>query len=217
MPNVISIDSLSFDTIGWQLDEENDSSRQWSNVGEHILSLHFFMSPPDIPCELTEIDLLRRAYRAAAIAAQGGLVECELFRLQNYDAVRTIYKLPIPDRPHGCVYVGAITLPFRDFSLVVRVQAMEGGVSGVRDTIVLQEQLAAGKVHFNEAASEVIGWAGDPYEPIETPLMPNLSDRPEYDARFPDHPLSVVRRELDRISRSASIAEELASAPGFVG
>jgi hypothetical protein len=46
-------------------------------------------------------------------------------------------------------------------------------------------------------------WAQDPYDPtycgVDRSTLRYLSDDEMYDAKFPDHPLSKVRRELNRL------------------
>jgi hypothetical protein len=49
-------------------------------------------------------------------------------------------------------------------------------------------------------------WAADPYEPayagVERSVLRSISDDPKYDERFPEHPLSIVRRVLAGLPES---------------
>jgi hypothetical protein len=64
---------------------------------------------------------------------------------------------------------------------------------------------------------EVEGWTQDPYDPtFRAPLMRNLSDDVQYDAQFPDHPLSRLRSVLRHLASTVSIADEVKAAAPFV-
>lgn len=48
-----------------------------------------------------------------------------------------------------------------------------------------------------DADDSMAGWMRDPYdESRRDPLMKNGADDRAFDAKFPDHPLSLVRAEL---------------------
>jgi hypothetical protein len=61
-------------------------------------------------------------------------------------------------------------------------------------------------------------WARDPYEPSDrSPIRRNLSDDEQYDARFPEHPLSRARRYLASILASLEVDPSLGEAAPFTG
>jgi hypothetical protein len=89
-------------------------------------------------------------------------------------------------KPHDAIY--ALTLPFRDFSFVPRVECEERGRTGVREAVVLAEFLKVG-------SDDMDGWAADLYDPsLRTEPLRNISEDEKYDAKFPDHSLSRVAR-----------------------
>ena len=107
-------------------------------------------------------------------------------------------------------YLGSLMLPFGAFGFMLSIAARERGTTGMRDTLVLMKLMQSGVVRFPEGADQPAGWMADPYDPaIATPPGRNLSDDPEYDAIFPDHPLARVRRTLARIEATMRLAAEL--------
>ncbi len=51
--------------------------------------------------------------------------------------------------------------------------------------------------------SEIQGWSSDPYDPSFTKGVPmNLLESDEYDAQFPNHLLSVIRKLLREITET---------------
>jgi hypothetical protein len=129
--------------------------------------------------------------------------------------VRTLFKAA--QQPTGRTYLGALTFPFRDFSYVLKAQCEELGMTGVRDTVVSMTLMASGDTGIDTESGRMTGWLDDPYDPSETgPMTRNKSERPEYDAQFPDHPLSRARRVLDHLERTVAINETIKSQPAFV-
>lgn len=113
-------------------------------------------------------------------------------------AVRMIFKAP--QQPTGMTYVGSITLPFRDFSFVIKVQCPERGWTGSREAMLLARRMAQGAVPVSEGRIELPGW--DP-------------DAEDFDAEFPGHPVSRARRVLRRVAESLAIDPPVAGLPGF--
>ena len=209
-----SLDSVTFDSSALQPQREDDHLRLWCTDAGDFIGLHFFPLRPDIGADPTDIRELRRFYSKTTTAAGGALIDLETLTIDNCLAVRGIIK--VPQQPSGMTYLGSITLPFQTFSFVVKIQAEERGTTGVRDTLVLEEALADGRVSIDLDAQDLRGWAGDPYDPsLCDGLRRNLSEHVEYDARFPDHPLSRVRQILSQLESSLRVDAELRRAPQF--
>ena len=78
------------------------------------------------------------------------------------------------------------------------IAAAERGTRiGVRESAVSTELLNDCKLSL---ADYDVSWAQDPYEPayaaVDRTALRCLADDERYDQRFPDHPLSKVRRML---------------------
>ena len=60
------------------------------------------------------------------------------------------------------------------------------------------------------------GWAADPYDPdFEADVLRNQAEDERYDADFPDHPLSRLRRGLKDVEASLRLAESIKTAAAF--
>jgi hypothetical protein len=213
---VPSIESLKFDTTGWQPEDISMESKKWVNPLGELLSLHYIAAPPEVPAHLTDMAALRDAYRHGLAKAGAAMVSCDVFAVGKLDCLMLLFKSP--RQPAGMVYVGSVTLPFEDFSFVIKIQCAEGEQTGVRDAMVLDALMQQGVVFFDEETQVLSGWAADPYDPSFTaPLLSNRSDDPIFDGNFPDHPLTHVRAYFDHILSTLWADEEVMVSPRFVG
>jgi hypothetical protein len=209
-----SLASATFETKDLMLNGESGNLRQWHTTDGDLVSLTYFDKPPNINASLDDIEALRAGYRAVAARAGGAALEIEVISVDDCRGVRLILK--VPQAPAGMVYIGSLTLPFRDFSYVARVQCAEGGLSGVRDTIILAELIETGGVKFDQDQTQPTGWWTDPYDPlVGGPPARNLSELPRYDARFPNHALSRLRRIRPRIEATLRLAEDVKAEKRF--
>jgi hypothetical protein len=214
MPN---LNSLQFDTAGLTLRQEEEAQRAWLTATGDAVSTHFFPLAPDIQAALDDIDELRRFYRRTVTTSGLGMIEVDTLRIDGCTAIRTVFK--VPQQPTGRTYLGALTLPFRDFSFVAKAQCPEYGMTGLRDTVVLNEMLASGRIKPDESNKDgaIPGWMRDPYDlAVVGPMLRNLAEDEEYDTRFPDHPLSRCRALLHRLQDSLKLVPDAASAPPFL-
>jgi hypothetical protein len=195
-----SIDSLKFETDGWKFhgEKEPGQMRLWETPDSDAVLLHFFGVPPNLPVTNTVDDI--SAMYASGLAAGGGkVVECTVGKFAHCDAVRLLLKAP--QKPSGMMYQAAVTIPFRDFSFVVKIQSPEHGSTGVREAVLAEKRMAAGEM------PDVSG---------KGPFFRDWNpDAPEYDEQFPTHPVSRVRRILAHVARTASLDQAVASLPKF--
>jgi hypothetical protein len=190
-----TIESLQFDTCGWTYHAQEHPARVqvWQTRDADAVSLHFFPIPPDLPV-VNSVDELRGFHAERLKAVGGKVVECTLERVADCQTVRLLIKTP--QQPYGVIYQGAFTIPFRDFSFVVKVQCRELGITGIREAILLDQRWAAG---------EEPDVGGPDWNP----------DSPEHDADFPAHPVSRVRRVLEHIELTATLDESVRALPPF--
>jgi len=172
--------------------------RLWETADHDAVSLHFFAVAPNLPVAKS-VDEISAMYASGLAPAGGKVVYCTIGELARCDAVRLLLK--VPQKPSGMMYQGAVTVPFRDFSFVVKLQCSEHGTTGVREAILFEKRLRAGE-------KPNVGRPGEPF-PGWNP------DAPEHDAAFPAHPVSRLRRVLERIDTSATIDEEIRKLPKF--
>ena len=93
-------------------------------------------------------------------------------------------------------------------SQVWTVVAQERGTTGVREALVTTELVEAGALTVETCERS---WAADPYDAdfagVDRSVLRFISDDELYDSRFPQHPLSKVRRVIRSIPK-AIMAEQ---------
>jgi hypothetical protein len=122
--------------------------------------------------------------------------------------VYSLFKRLIPqERGGGIMYT--LTIYIQGDNAAYQIQSMIGeyGMTGMRDSVILSQMLSQGKVTMTPAGEgqqpKMRGWSSDPYDPSFTKGVPmNLSEGEEYDAQFPNHPLSVIRKLLREITET---------------
>src|SRR5262249_15378459 len=141
----LSLDAVRFDTTGYESGGEPRPGqvRVWFTPDGDGLGLYLCPVPPDLPPARAVEEL--RAFYARSLEASGGrLVETAVLTVGGCAAVRVVFKAP--QQPSGMTYVGSVTVPFRDFSFVVKVQCEERGTTGLREAVLLDRRLRAGDV-----------------------------------------------------------------------
>ncbi|MGX5183689.1 hypothetical protein ACWKT5_12990 [Streptomyces avermitilis] len=175
----------------------------WTDERGLVLSLHFFPLVPDLPAPLHEPDRLRRGLAEGAARAGAGLIEAVTGDVAGVPAVRQLIKVRRPDG-HGQVFLGSWTIPKAGCSTVVKVQAGEGATTGVREAVVLNQVGPAAYFRPHPYAYDLQGAL--PY---------HVADHEEWDAHFPDHPLTLVRDALRRITPTVTFDPRFTSLPPF--
>jgi len=201
-----TINSITIPSWDWIIEQDNDGLKQWMNhEGTMAMSLHFFNIPPDLPT-ITDLEVLRNFHRNITHKHGGGIIESTTTKLKEFDVVRTIFK--IPQQQKGMTYLASLTIPFKDCSFVIKIQAPEIGITGSRDSIILDNLMRKGAVSLGENGLE--GWFYDPYDPtIKEGLRMNQSEEGQYDTMFPKHPLSRARRLQRLIEKEVVFGNEL--------
>ncbi len=169
--------------------------RVWYTADGDGIGLYHFALPPDLPKEQPTIEAFCEEYRTLM---QGEVVETEIEKIADLPVVRIIGK--VPQDPTGITYVGSYTVPFRDFSYVVKIQCEERGKTGMREAVLVEKGLASGALELDDSGALSGDW--NPDDPI-------------HDDDFPDHPLSRCRRGLRMIASSMSLPEEIRLLPKF--
>ena len=214
---MVTIDSLQFDHGQWQAIERKDHIQVFGDDVKHltaVLSVEMFIGVPEIPVSLADIDKLRFVYRTIANNSGAGLISADVFNVDGIDCVQTIFKMPQANR--GMVYIGSLTVPFAEFSFVIKIQCQEVGFTGLREAVVLDRLFDEG-TDVSEENGELKNWERDPYDPEGAyPLMPNRAEDERYDEDFPVHALSRVRRWLFQIRETLHFSEEVKQAQPFV-
>jgi len=189
----------------WALTQQDEAVTQYTNPDGDHLSVNYFAKVPDIAADPGDLIALRAFYRSIAAANQLALIEVDVAELDGVKAVRTLFKVRL--NPRGFAFIGSYTLPFSDQSFVVKVQSAEQGITGMREAAVM---MGVPTVETDDVTGKIIGWEQDPYDAsFRGEFMRNQADDPRYDAQFPVHPLSKIRRYLADLSHSVEVDKSL--------
>lgn len=212
----MTMDSIKFNTEGWQSVQLTDDRQSWQNNSREEISLHCNQNPPDLPCPLSYLAGLRNYYRLCADRSGAGLVSCDPIAIKGISCLKVICK--VPQQPSGMAYVGTIVMPFSQGSYTIKVQSQERGITGQRESFILDKMMSKGLVGVDERSGKLTNWEKDPYDPhIHTRVMVNPSEAERYDSAFPAHPLSRVRRILTGILMSMEVSDDLTRLVPFMG
>lgn len=176
----------------------------WTDPAGLVLSVHFFPLVPDLPAPLHEPRLAAGLARLVA-GAGGGLIEAAPGSVDGVPAVRQLVKMPLGSRP-GQAFLGSWTVPRAGSSTVVKVQAAEGATTGVREAVIMAR---VGPAEY---------FRPHPYAAGEPGGLPyHVGDHEQWDAQFPDHPLTLVRAALRRITPTITFDDRFKALPPFGG
>lgn len=163
--------------------------RVWRDTDGDVLSL------ANSPVPLTDSDRtdemkVRKWCREIAQPRGGGLIEAHRLDI----GIKLIYKrLAMP----AYVYTGMLITHVQALWLIWTIVAGERGTTGVREAVVAAKLINEGKLKPEEYE---LRWGRDPYDPayrsVDRRIQRFMSDNESYDERFPQHPLSKVRRVL---------------------
>jgi len=195
-----SLDSLTFDSTGYTLQGEPQPGRVrvWHTPEGDGLGLYFLPVPPDLPENVASDGELAGYYQVRLGDSGGKVVEARLIAGDG-PMVRTV--LSVPQEPSGRTFIGSLTIPFRDFSFVLKCQCAEGGPTGLKAALLLDRELASRTDRTIEGGRL---------------LLPGFNpDDPKHDAEFPHDPIARARRVLDHLSRSVVVVPAIRKLPMF--
>lgn len=200
LPERLRVVTLTLE--GWTEEAPTDQMRIWRNFQGDVLSLATADESFDLP-SLSDIGGLQRWCRAVAESRGAGLIEMRLDGGRLGAAVGFIYKrLELP----AYIFTGMLVVPDNEVADVWTIVSGERGTTGVREAIVTTQLLKAGKLTIEDYRRS---WAQDPYDAayggVERSALRFVSDDESYDAQFPDHPLSKVRRVLATLPSAVRI------------
>lgn len=212
--SLLTTRSISFPEGDYSFHSDDSQTRRWLTPEGDPLTVNPFNIPPDLTADPSSVVDVRAMQRRMAAVHGLGLIEADVRLIDGYPAIWSIFKAPM--QPHGMLYLGSYIVPFRDGSLVVKLQCPERGMTGIRDSLVLDQKLGEGTVKPT-ADGRLIGWFRDPYNvPSSAPLLWNLSEAESYDSQFPEHPLSRLRSRMRALEPLLTVGPEAKNLAPFV-
>jgi hypothetical protein len=191
------LQSLRLDMQGWrEQGGREDGMRVWRDSQTDVLSLVIMTDRlPDLADETA----VREWSRSFAEEQGAGLIEAGV----DSGILRLIFKRL--EKP-AYIFVGQAIMNRQEGCLLWTAVATERGVTGVREAAITAEMLTAGTL---TPENYISSWAQDPYDRnyrgVDGSVLRFLSDDECYDQRFPDHPLSRVRRILSILPNSVQV------------
>ena len=188
-PNA-SLDSVSFDASQYHYQGDADGKRTWFTPAGDAISVIYIPTRPGLPAQAHAISELEKFYRERVCNDQVRMTEFSLLTVAEIHCIWMILKVSL--QPSGMVYLGSLTLPFADFSFVIKMQCIERGITGLRETALLLKAQQNGAVTIGEDGKISGDWN---------------PDAAVHDEEFPDHPVSRLRAEFTRIMASLQVVE----------
>jgi hypothetical protein len=175
----------------------------WRDEQGTVMSAHFFNLRPDLPAPLHEAAALQAGMARHTAAAGAGLIDATIEPVDGVPALRQLLKVRHP-QGHGQVFIGSYTIPRATCSTVLKLQAPEIGATGMREAVIMAQ---LGPDRF---------YTPSPYAPDATGGLPyHWADHEQYDAQFPQHPLTLIRAALRRLLPSIRLDERFKALPAF--
>jgi len=192
--------AIVFDATG--LRPEADGDGWFDPATGDVVSLQVNEGPPFDARWMADLASLRRGF-AGMFAGAGCLIEADLVPFGGARAVYQLVKIPLPNAPHGLVFLSIFTLTKATRYAQLIFQAAERGTTGLREAMVavrLGNPSDSRRPH--------------PYDPALRTRLPLLrADDAGFDAQFPDHPLSRARRWAARVAPTAVVDPAFTALP----
>lgn len=199
------LDCIKFSTAGWTPEEAREEGIVWTNERGDRMEFSVKESPRLPP--LYPVEDLQRFVSREWQDDRTALISLDVVSIRGSSLIRGVMKHY--DADNLCSYSGLLLLPFRDFSYELRIHTVSSHFPSVRETEV------KGELKQNEKPDL---WYQDPYNTeSRSTFLCSESDYEEYDDRYPEHPLTCLRREMQVISASFEAAREVKNSVPFQG
>jgi hypothetical protein len=209
-----TINSISCDTTGWLIHEESAERRLWLSDRHDAILFRLFNTPPTFPYDFSDIEAARKFYASQSIANGGVMLSVDFLRAGGIDVMKGVFKYRSPQPDSMAMYfVGVLAFLCRDFAFQINTESLEIGTTGTRE--------AAVSLILNEKPSEdrepiLVNSIEEMFENMRSrPLGRIASDREEYDASFPHHPLSKVRTLQQHIIDTITVDSTIKQSPPY--
>lgn len=212
--NEPSLEQIPLNTVGLEFHSEtNRALKVWTNEQADVVTLNLFLTPPDIRVPLSNLEGLRQMYREQATQAKGALIEVITLEISGIPSIKTIFKLP--QKIVGVSYVAAITIPFKDFSFVLKITCQERGLGGTRETRILEQRRLV-LLEKGDTRDVLEGWNADPYDSnFKSEMLMTFAENQIFDSDFPEHPISRARRWIQNIAETLELEKSLQTREPF--
>lgn len=194
------LQSVRLTLQGWNEDPSSNDMRIWHDTLGDVLSLAILGESLRFP-EFSDDLSLQHWARSLAESRGAGLIEVRTSTGALGETLGLIYKRL--EKP-AYIFTGMLFVPRH--AQIWTVVSSERGITGVREAVITSELMNSGKLTIQDYEKH---WARDPYDigyhGADRSVLRFMSDDECYDERFPEHPLSKIRRVMAMLPDSVQI------------
>ena len=195
---------VRFDASGWTFASRDGKSWLWCDALGNVLGLQAIarnLGPVAVDGDVV-------SYCRENVAFGSSLVEARPVHAGTFRGHVSIEKRA---RPPGYSYIGRLHVMLEHQTVVFWIQALEHGVTGVREAVVVAEALKEGRISIpagSPSGTKIPGWFVDPYDPTRNGrTICSIADEQQYDGKVPGHPLSRIRQTMAQIEASFELRD----------
>jgi hypothetical protein len=101
------------------------------------------------------------------------------------------------------MFVGIIWIPFSNYMYQLNLEALEQGTTGFREAAIALLHPESRPKHEERQEPIAVASAEEMFARMRSsPVRALLSDEEQFDEKFPNHPLSLVRKRMKVVSAS---------------
>jgi hypothetical protein len=181
---------------GWFEVGRDNRSITWGNAKDQLRMLELIDGHSGFPpINPGSIDDYRRVMRQNALEQGHGILEVQMAWIDGFSALKTITKYPL-EHQLGFGYTGWLCVPLPAMTFNIYSKALEQNVSDQR-AVIFGALALAKEINVN---LDPHAWICDPYDPeFDEVALHHLADQAQFDDLFPQHPLTLVRRDLEKL------------------
>jgi len=204
---MLTLECISFNTSGWTPEEAAEDLIVWTNEAHDRMEYRIAKKPPRLP-SLYPLEGIQKFASQRWNNETTAIISVDVLTIRGMSIVRSVLKRKIGDSHVS--YHGRIHIPFRDFAFEIKIKTAPVAAPSDRESQLRAEH------ENNEDAT--LPWEQDPYLPDHrSDFLCCESDNGDYDDRFPEDPLTLLRQELVKIVSSIVTIREVRNAVPFQG
>jgi hypothetical protein len=190
------LQSVRLPLQGWFELERDNRSVTWSNASNQFRMLELIAGSGGFPAiNAASIDDYRRVMRQNALEQGHGILEVQMTCVDGFNAIKTITKYPL-EHQLGFGYNGWLCVPLPTMTFNIYSKALEQHFSDQR-AVIFGALALAKEINAN---TDPHAWIQDPYDPeFDEVALHHLADQTQFDDLFPQHPLTLIRQDLERL------------------
>lgn len=194
--NEIQLGRLILDDMNWNQLNKTEHSLEYQSDNGDVMVVDILSPNGQIEKGQSQLQIYRNWIRERAVQEKGGLILCEYLNTKNgLEGYESITKNP-REGTTGMDYIYFLNINnYEEQKLYqIKVKIFEMNPTGLRDNMAMHPICEIANIDMGELMGL---YRQDPYQTTfkEGNVM-NISERAEFDAYFPFHPLSIIRREI---------------------